>query len=89
MTDSKYTQQRLTALYDQVESLEHALEAAGAILEAGIKRGTERVDAKVVLQMIRIVIVQDFQEALLASRETTDEQLDYWIESESDAEKRK
>jgi hypothetical protein len=76
---SRYAAERLAALYDRVESLEHAVEAAGAFLEAGLTRGTAEIDAKSALKVLQAGIMQDFRSAVACNREMTDEQLDEWL----------
>lgn len=76
---SRYAQDRLVALYERIESIEHAVEAAGAILEAGIARQTTEIDAKIALAILHRAAQESFRGALLCSRDTTDAQLDEWI----------
>ena len=81
-------QQRLDALHGRVNQTEGALEAAGFFLERGITRGWSEQDAEVALSIIRGALVQDFKQALLCSKGTTDEQLQHWfskIEAEAPA----
>lgn len=76
----RYTTERLAALRDRVERLEHAVEAAGAILETGVRHeDLALVDAKAALLVLQQAIVEDFYAALLCSRETTDEHLEKWL----------
>lgn len=82
--NSRYANERLTALWDRVESLEHTLEAAGAFLEMGLARDSIQIDAKSALRAIQAGIVEDFKNALLCNRDMTDEQLDAWLNDPED-----
>lgn len=68
----KYVQERLEALWDRVEHLEHVIERAGAILEDG--QAPE--DA---LGILQDGILESFRGALLCNRDTTDAHLDVWM----------
>lgn len=72
-------QQRLDALHARVNQTEGALEAAGFFLERGLARGWSEQDAEVALSIIRGALVQDFKQALLCSKGTTDAQLADWF----------
>lgn len=69
----KYDAERLGALWGRVERLEHTLERVGTLLEG------EDPNLARALEVLREGIVEEFREALLASRDTSDEQLDFWL----------
>jgi hypothetical protein len=68
----KYTDERLSALWDRVEALEATVTEAGALLEAGD-------DGAAALARLKSGILETFTSALLCSRETTDAMLDHWL----------
>jgi hypothetical protein len=69
---SRYANERLLALWDRVEHLEHVIERAGAVLEEG---GAPE-DA---LGILQDGIMEGFRDALLCNRDTSDAHLDVWM----------
>lgn len=76
---SKYTDERLAALWDRVEQLEQVVEVAGAHLELGLLNEHERISAGLALTALKAALVQTFRGALLCLRETSDSSLDQWL----------
>lgn len=78
---TKYAQERLEALYARVDDLERAIEVAGAFLErAGDDRDLMKIYGRLALTTLLTVIREDFKSALLCDADTTDEQLDDWLQ---------
>ncbi len=72
---STYDQDRLRALWDRVDALDGVLESVAVILTT--QQPAEAVPAA--LAVLNEGIMQGFADALLCSRDSTDEHLDTWL----------
>lgn len=77
---SKYSHQRLEALWDRVEKLERTVEVAGAFLErAGREPTLLSIYAPLALTTLQTGMQEEFRASLLCERDTTDDMLDHWL----------